>query len=213
LAEDEIAKLKMSLKLKEETIKLMNDQNKNLQDKLNRIKVKMKKFVKSYKLLKVKLESITKLSKINVSDDLTKQLSGETLDLHKKKNLLNSSYFVRKSVRHGTDKFEDNSFTNANDISVSLAATDCDFIGDRLRNRSDLLSKSVDQKNENFSFRSTENFNLLVENTAMRNNSQKELVKVSKSEVKNTLDLIKIRTKNILELYQKRFENFKITEI
>lgn len=211
-SEQDIFSLQAELKKREQTITNLQNENKGLKDKITRISTKMKKFIQSYRKLKTKLESISKPN-TNFNQDLTKEFSTDSFDIPKNKNHLSLS-FIRKPKRMLTCKFDDNLSTKVHDLSVSIAESD--FLGDKLKNRVD-LSKSVEYRNDEISFRSTENVNNRSEAIEQKMKSQTDLCLILPTEEyisqRDLLGKLKDRVRKILELYQIKCAAVKRNEI
>lgn len=99
--------------------------------------------------------------------------------------------------------------------SHSIIITEADFSPVNKRNRSFILQNSVENKNMDFSFRSFDNMKKFQNEKSENNYSNSFCVSLlqenppkSSSDLK-MLELIKTKTKNLLEMYRNRVENFK----
>jgi len=189
--DEETVKLRELLKEKDETIKNMNSENKILKDKLSRIKIKMKIFIKNYKIIEKKLNQMTNDKVMSISDELKKAyLSSDSIDLCRTKS---GNHLSKSSCN-----IEDNSFINHNDLSNTIHITEGDLSTDYKPNPG--KSRNAN-KNEEFSFRSTDILPQLKSTnhfeTEKTNNKHE-----SNEDLNNKLNIIKIKTKNLIDTYQ-----------
>lgn len=152
---------------------------------------------------------------MNLSAEVKNDLTSQTLDLTKKRNIHNSSNNLSKiEITNNQSKYDDSSLMNNNDSSSnSIIVTESDFTPIKKRNKIPFVCKSVENRNEEFSFRSFDNIphflNEKHEKATITGTIIHDGLHTSKKETKEMLDSIKNKTKNILDQYQKKVENIK----
>lgn len=159
--------------------------------------------------MKLKLKDRMKSNLVN-NEVIRENLSTETIELpHIRKfnsTPKNKIHFDKLQAFKNEDILN-----NINTSSQSIIITETDLSPINRKHRSIILSNSIDNRNMEFSFRSFDNnprfYNEKNDNTTLSTTLLQE--NLPKSSDKLMLENIKIKTKNLLELYRNRMENFK----
>jgi len=158
------------------------------------------------------LEDKMKPNLMNLSNEVIREnLSTETIDLPKIRKINSTPKNKIKFDTNQVFKHEDLLILN-NFSSQSIIIPEGDLSPVNNRNRSFILSNSVENRNMDFSFRSIDNipkfYNEKNDNNTISATLLHENLPKSYSE-KKMLEQIKTKTKNLLEFYRNKVENVK----